>query len=41
MCGGSVCDVPGPWLHTRRFARYLDESPHKACLRQQDNQCER
>ena len=23
-CGALVCDVPGPWLRTRRFARYSD-----------------
>ena len=23
-CGALVCDVPGSWLRTRRFARYSD-----------------
>ena len=24
ICGGLLCDVPGPWLPTHRFTRYLD-----------------
>ena len=23
-CGALVCDIPGSWLRTRRFARYSD-----------------